>query len=256
MMMKTSARTNGRTRGTVAEVGQPPDVSIVIPVYNEEAILQSSVAGLCEALESFPWTYEIILAENGSTDRTTEVAERLQGRHPEVRLLHCSEPDYGRALREGILAARGATVICDEIDLCDTDFYRRALVELERGADMVVGSKALDRSLDRRPLYRQSATWIINGMLRVLLGFRGTDTHGLKAFNRERILEVADKCVVGRDLFASELVIRATRMKFDVTEIPVEVIEKRKPSIALSRRVPGVLKGIAKLVWVIRIRNR
>lgn len=229
----------------------------MIPIYNEEAILQSSVAGLSEALEAFPWTYEILLAENGSTDRTTEVAERLKLRHPEVNLLHCAEPDYGRALREGIMAARGAIVICDEIDLCDTDFYARALATLsDDRVDMVVGSKTLDRSLDKRPLYRQSATWVINGMLRVLLGFKGTDTHGLKAFKRGRVLAVADKCVVGRDLFASELVIRATRMKLNVTEIPVEVIEKRKPSIALSRRVPGVLKGIAKLFWVIRVRNR
>ncbi len=233
-----------------------PKVSIIIPIYNEEGILQSSVAGLYESLEEVDWSFEIILSENGSKDGTVELARKLQERHPELRLIHSDEPDYGKALRRGILEANGEIVMCDEIDLCDVDFYKRAMVELEGGADFVVGSKVLDRSLDKRPAYRRSATLVINFLLRVFLNFRGTDTHGLKAFKRERVLSVVNKCVVNRDLFASELVIRAGRMRLNVVEIPVQVIEKRAPSIGLFRRVPNVLKGIARLTWVIRIRNR
>lgn len=233
-----------------------PRVTIVIPIYNEEGILQSSIAGLTEALEEVDWTYEILLSENGSTDSTVEVAQRLMQKHPEVKLLRCPEPDYGVAMRLGITEARGEVVICDEIDLCDVDFYKRAMVKLDEGADFVVGSKALDKSLDKRPAFRRAATQVINFLLWVFLGFEGTDTHGLKAFKRERVLRVVNKCVVGKDLFASELVIRSNRMRLEVVEIPVQVIEKRAPSIGLVRRVPNVLKGIAKLFWVIRVRNR
>ena len=233
-----------------------PDVSIVIPIYNEEGILTASVAGLQEALRDVPWSYEIILSENGSKDSTVEVATRLMERHPEVRLIRSPIPDYGYALRLGILDARAPIVICDEIDLCDVDFYKRAMEKLEAGADFVVGSKALDRSLDKRPAYRRLATGVITSLLRVFLGFRGTDTHGLKAFRKEPVLAVVDKCVVNKDLFASELVIRAARMKLEVVEIPVQVIEKRAPSIHLFRRVPNVLKGIAELTWHIRIVHR
>ena len=78
-------------------------------------------------------------------------------------------------------------MICEEIDLCDADFHRRALGLLEHGdADMVVGSKAMKGASDERPLFRRAATRVINGMLRVALDFRGTDTHGLKAFHRDR----------------------------------------------------------------------
>lgn len=233
-----------------------PRVSIVIPIYNEEGILQASVAGLCEELEGLDFTYELILSENGSSDGTVALAHKLKARHPELVIIHSEEPNYGKAMRRGILAARGELVICDEIDLCDVDFYRRALVELEQGADFVVGSKALDRSLDKRPAFRRLGTFAINFLLRVFLGFKGTDTHGLKAFNRARVLGVVGKCVVDKDLFASELVIRAGRMNLKVVEIPVQVIEKRAPSIGLTRRVPNVLKGIARLTWVIRLRNR
>lgn len=236
-----------------------PKVSIVIPVYNEEGILSASIADLKDKLESdeqWRYSYEILLSENGSTDGTVEVAHQLMERHPELRLLRNPEPNYGLAMRNGILDARGEFVICDEIDLCDTDFYIRAMRELEAGFDLVVGSKALDRSRDLRPGYRKLATFVLNSLLRVLLGFHGTDTHGLKAFRKDRLLAVVDRCVVERDLFASEFVIRAERMDFRVTEIPVTVVEKRPPSINLARRVPNVLKNLGKLVWVIRIRHR
>ena len=122
-------------------------------------------------------------------------------------------------------------------------------------ADLVVGSKTARGANDSRPLIRRSATRVINGMLRVSLGFHGTDTHGLKAFRRARLLPVVERCVVTRDLFASELVIRAERMGRRVVEIPVDVHEKRPPSIHLMRRVPRVLSGLAKLVWVIRLQG-
>lgn len=239
---------------------EDPDVSIVIPIYNEEGILSASVADLTEKLADDPWwdwPYELILTENGSTDNTIDVARELKRRHPELRLLHHPEPNYGYALRRGIEEACGDIVICDEIDLCDTDFYMGAMEKLERDDyDLVVGSKVLQNSSDRRPMYRRLATRVLNFLFRVFLDFRGTDTHGLKAFKRERLLEVVEACEVDKDLFASEFVIRAERMNFKMTEIPLTVVEKRKPSISLFSRVPNVLKNLARLVWIIRIRNR
>lgn len=237
------------------------ELSIVIPVYNEEVILEESLRGLVEEIALEPRlegrSFEIILTENGSTDETVAIVHRLQKEMPFLRLLQTGEPNYGLALRRGIQQARGEIVLCDEIDLCDTDFYARALETIDEGGfDLVVGSKALDRSLDHRPAYRRMATRVLNGLFRVFLGFHGTDTHGLKAFRRERMLEVVDRCVVDRDLFASEFVIRAERMDFRMTEIPVHIAEKRRPSVHLFRRVPNVLKNLGRLVWVIRIANR
>ena len=233
-----------------------PRVSIIIPVYNEEAILQTAVVDLIDRLSSFDWSYELRLAENGSSDRTVEIGEELSARFPQVSIASVGEPNYGLALRRGIQAARGEFVICDEIDLCDTDFYRRALEALETGrADFVVGSKVMDGASDERPLFRRLGTHVINGMLRVALGFRGTDTHGLKAFRRASVIDVADQCLVDKDLFASELVIRAERGGVRMLEIPVRVLEKRPPSIGLVRRVPNVLKNMARLFIAIRIKG-
>jgi glycosyltransferase involved in cell wall biosynthesis len=231
-------------------------ISIVIPVYNEAVILRDAAADLCRKLDALGWEYELIFTENGSRDGTVQILQELHAELPRVRFLHEEAPNYGRALKRGILDARGETVICDEIDLCDVGFYQRALPILNAGADMVIGSKAMKGANDARPFIRRFATRVITVMLRVATGFRGTDTHGLKAFRRERLVDVARACVVDRDLFASEFVIRAQRMGRDVREIPIALREKRPPSTALLRRVPRVLKGLVKLGWTIRVRHR
>jgi glycosyltransferase involved in cell wall biosynthesis len=236
---------------------QAPRISIVIPVYNEEAILEAAVKDLLDRLSGFDFSFELLLAENGSRDATVAIANELSKRFGNVRSFSLGEPNYGKALKRGILEARGDIVICDEIDLCDTDFYRRALELLESNqVDLVVGSKVLDNSSDERPFMRHFATLVINGMLRVTLGFKGTDTHGLKAFRRSSLVPVVERCIVDKDLFASELVIRAERSgTVRIKEIPVRVLEKRPPSIHLFRRVPNVLKGVARLVVAIRIKG-
>jgi hypothetical protein len=173
-----------------------------------------------------------------------------------VRWTTAGSPDYGKALREGIKMTRAELVLCDEIDLCDTDFHQRAVALLQSGeADMVIGSKLISGARDERPLLRHVASMGYTTLLRVLLGFKGTDTHGLKAFRRDRLLPVVDACLVNKDVFASELVIRAYRDKLNIVEIPVRVLEKRPPSINLFKRVPNVLKSVARLTWAIRVKG-
>jgi glycosyltransferase involved in cell wall biosynthesis len=233
-----------------------PRISIVIPIYNEEPILHASVVDLRERLAPLGWSYEVVLAENGSKDGTVRVAAELGVKYPEVRSFSMGEPNYGGALRRGIEVARGEIVLCDEIDLCDVDFHRRAVERLlGGGADMVIGSKLIAGAEDDRPWARHVASQAYNGLLRVLLGFRGTDTHGLKAFRRDALLGIARACLVEKDVFASELVIRAYRAGLRIEEIPVRVMEKRKPSINLANRVPNVLKSLAKLTWAIRVKG-
>jgi glycosyltransferase involved in cell wall biosynthesis len=236
-------------------VPQPskPHVSIVIPVYNEEGILRGSVLELREKLRPFGFSYELILCENGSRDRTVEIGKEIEIDFPEVRMISIGQPNYGMAMKTGILAARGDFVICDEIDLCDTQFYARALALLERtDTDLVVGSKAMVGSNDQRPWVRRMGTRVYNGMLRAVCGFGGTDTHGLKAFKREILLETAQRCMLDRDVFASEFVIRAHREQKKVVEIPFAVHEKRPPSINLIKRFPHVLKSVARLAVSVR----
>lgn len=233
-----------------------PEVSFVIPIFNEEPILHAAVVDLRELLAPHALAYEIILAENGSRDGTVRVARELEAHYREVRLVQSPTPNYGQALRLGISNARGSFVICEEIDLCDVDFHLQALRELRSGsADLVIGSKLLDGSRDERPLLRHVASQAYSALLHGLFDFRGTDTHGLKAFRRDKLAPIVDSCLIDGDVFASELVIRAYRAPLRVLEIPVRVLEKRPPSINLLKRVPRVLKNLAQLTWALRTDN-
>ena len=232
-----------------------PKLTVVIPVYDEESIVREACQDLMARLDERGWDYEILVSENGSRDGTVEILRALAAENPRLRFIHSDQPNYGLALRRGILEAAGEYVVADEIDLCDVGFYDRALAILDAGgADMVVGSKRAPGSQDRRPAYRRLATAVHNTVLRVALGFRGTDTHGVKAFVREHIAPTAGRCVVDKDVFASELVLRAGLEGNKVVEIPVALAEKRPPSIALFKRVPNVLRQVGRLFWVLRVR--
>lgn len=234
-------------------------VSIVIPVYNEEGILEEAVKRLKLDLEPFrnDFDFELILAENGSRDNTIAKGEELAAQDSFVSIFHYPEPDYGLALQAGIRKAKGEIVICDEIDLCLPEFYQKALDLFKRtDVEMIVGSKRAEGANDQRPVKRRFATWVLNVMLKIILGFKGTDTHGVKAFRKAPLMPVLDKCLVGKDIFASEFVIRAERMGVDIREIPISLDEKRAPSIKLMKRVPRVLSNLAYLFWNIRIKNR
>ncbi len=231
------------------------ECSVVIPIYNEIAILDTAVRALCAKLDHLGLSYEILLSQNGSSDGTIELANALAKEFSALQVLHHDEPNYGKALRSGIAAATGTYIVCDEIDLGHIEFYTEALELLRAGADFVVGSKRHPDSLDERPWIRRRGTQVINGLLALSLGFKGSDTHGLKAFNRKRLVPVVDSCIVEHDLFASELVIRAARAECDVREIPLRLHEIRPPSIGLAQRVPRVLSNLLKLVYVIRFKG-
>lgn len=233
-----------------------PHLSVVIPVYNEASIVESAGLELAAGLDARGIDYEIIFAENGSRDSTPQILQAMTEKNPRLRWFHSETPNYGSALKRGIQEAKGELVVCDEIDLCDLTFYDAALPMLQRReADMVVGSKAAKGASDQRPMVRRLATRVHNKLLRVALDFRGTDTHGLKAFRREALIPVIQQCVVDMDVFASEFVIRAWRGGLKVVEIPIQLHEKRQPSIHLFKRVPNVLRNVGKLVYVIRIRG-
>ena len=223
-----------------------PSVSIVIPVYNEEKILESAVKEIVVEADKLDIDYEIIICENGSKDRTLEIAQDMSKDYPQVRAIHCPEPNYGAALELGILKSIGENVVCFEIDFWDGPFIEIAKVLL-RKYDAVVGSKAAVGARDRRPLIRRLITKSFNLFLRVAYGFQGTDTHGIKAFKREKSIDIVKNCKTSKDIFATELIIRMERAGFYMCEIPLEIEEKRAPSINLLKRVPSTIKNLFML---------
>jgi glycosyltransferase involved in cell wall biosynthesis len=226
--------------------------SVVVPVYNEAGIVTGAITRMLEALEQMGGEFELLVCENGSTDDTAALVDRLQRKDPRIRLERLPEPDYGGAMRHGIDACRYDRVVIFNIDFWSVEFARAAVTKLET-ADIVIGSKVMIGSLDRRPLPRRVLTRAFNGMLRRLFRFRGTDTHGMKAIRRTSVAPVLAHCVTSRSIFDTELVLRAERAGCAIVEVPVEVREIRQPSYwAVLARLPEVTWNLLKLARSLR----
>jgi glycosyltransferase involved in cell wall biosynthesis len=223
-----------------------PQLSILIPVYNEAEILERAVRALTQELAKHPWSYELILCENGSRDRTREIGAELATQLPRLAILSYPEPNYGGALREGMRKAKGEILVCYEIDFWDVDFLLQALPRLEHD-DIVIGSKRAAGAKDNRPFIRRLATRVFNLLLHVLLGFKGTDTHGLKALRRRSVTDIVEVCETDRDVFVTELIVRAQYLGLAISEIPIAVHEIRPAPINIYRRVPKALRQVLRL---------
>jgi glycosyltransferase involved in cell wall biosynthesis len=204
-----------------------PDVTVVMPAYNESALLASSIADVVKGMREHERAFELVVVENGSTDGTLEIARDLAGEYAEVRVEHLDEPDYGAALRSGLLGARGDVVVNFDTDYYDVDFLERAvpMVQRDDGPAVVVASKRAPGSHDTRPWPRRAVTAVFSAVLRVLFGARVSDTHGMKVMRRHDVEPFARASKFRRDLFDTELVLRVERAGLGTAEIPVDVRE-------------------------------
>lgn len=223
-------------------------VSIVIPLHNEEDILANLVTQLIEEFGRFQFGTEFLLCENGSRDNTQQIAEHLASEHLNVRLETMKDASYGRALMRGIERAQGDFIVIFNADLWCKQFFVESLLLLQSGCDVVVGSKRLNPALDRRPWMRRAITAGFNVFLKHAFKFNGTDTHGMKALRRSAILPVMAKCLTSKEVFDTELMIKAQRANLNIKEIAVGVRDLRPARLSLIKRVPSTLRDL----WTIR----
>jgi glycosyltransferase AglD len=225
------------------------EVSIVMPAYNEQELLEATVVDVVEGQRARARSFELIICENGSTDDTLTLATRLGEKYPEVRVEHLGRPDYGAALHHGLVVARGRVVVNFDVDYYDLAFLDVAIERItgSGGPALVVGSKRVDGSRDDRPALRKLVTATFALLLRVVFGLAASDTHGMKAMDRAVVEPIARSCRFGKDLFDTELILRAERAGFVIEEVPVVVAERRPPRTSILRRVLRTLIGLVTL---------
>lgn len=225
-------------------------ISVVVPVYNEATFVPEALPKLVAEMESVGADYRVTLVENGSTDGTAAVAEKAADGMP-VDIVSLALPDYGAAMREGFLRAEGDWVINFDIDYFSGDFVRTVLGQPD-SVDLVIGSKRDPGSEDRRPLIRRVATRVFNLLLRTILGSGVSDTHGMKGFRRKLVDDLAPQVASTRDLFDTELVVRAERAGYEIVEVPVQVEEIRAARSSLVKRAPRTLIGLVRIRQLLR----
>jgi glycosyltransferase involved in cell wall biosynthesis len=229
-----------------------------MPAHNEQDYLARAVAEVVTGLRARSVPFEVIICENGSTDRTPELALALAEAYPEVRRLTSTRADYGAALRQGFLAARGEVVANFDVDYVDLSFLDASLVLLEGDGRpaVVVASKRSPGAVDTRPLGRRVVTATFSLLLRVGFGLTVSDTHGMKVLHRADLLPLVNNCRCDADLFDTELVLRAERAGLGVSELPVTVRDTRPPRSPIITRVLRSTAGLVRLRLALRHADR
>ncbi|MDH3731203.1 MAG: glycosyltransferase family 2 protein, partial [Acidimicrobiia bacterium] len=217
---------------------------VVVPIHNEAAILQRALPMLLAEMAEVDATVDIALVENGSTDATLSMARSHAAAHSALAVLSLSEPDYGAAMRAGFLAAEGDWVVNFDIDYFAGSFVTAALAT---DADVVVASKRVAGANDTRGVLRRVATWGFNLLIRTLFRVTVTDTHGMKALKRAVVADIGPNVISTKDLFDTELVIRAEKAGYRIAEIPAKVVETREARSGLWTRVPRTVIGLFRL---------
>ena len=203
------------------------DLSIVIPAYNEEFRLPKTLEAIFAWLGSRPSSSEVIVVDDGSSDRTREIVAALWEKHPSLRLVpNGQNRGKGYSVRHGMLEARGEIILFSDADLSTPiEEADKLLTSMrEGGYDIAIGSRAVDRSLIEvhQSAGREQAGILFNQLVRWIVGIEFSDTQcGFKAFRRERSRIIFEQQRVERFGFDPEILFLAQRHGLRVAEVPV-----------------------------------
>ena len=235
----------------IEDDGQPM-LSIVVPAFNEAARIGGSIEKIDAFMRQSPLSFELIVVDDGSADNTADIVRQAHAKG--LRLVR-NERNHGKGytVRQGVLAASGKYVLFTDADLsAPIEEVNKLLdVAMKEGADVVIGSRAVDRkSIERHqsPL-RELGGIIFNFMVRLLLGLRLQDTQcGFKLFHRQKSRRIFEEQTTSGFGFDPELLFLAKRNGLKIRETAV------RWSHAEGSKVKFLRDGILMFSDLIRIR--
>ncbi len=228
-------------------------LSVIVPIYNEEEFLESSVVGLAPRLDEIvaPHPWEFVFVNKGCTDQSAQVIEKLCARWPSSRMIHLDRADYGEALKHGLENAAGDFAFLINVDAWDPKFLARAW-PLRARHELILGSKRLNPDACELHAYRKILSWGLNLLLAKIFGFEGTDTHGQKLLNLAPLRPLIGQTTLRRGQFDTELTLRAQRLGFRTAELPISIREYRKPRNSMLRKISRNLVDVIRLHRALR----
>lgn len=230
-----------------------PDLTVLVPAFNEQNRLPGTLAGLVEFLDDWGPDWRILVCDDGSTDRTARVADDFGPRCGTLSLVR--NRGKGAAVRYGMLAARGHVLAFTDADLpYDLAALRRGYEAIRGGdCDVVYGARDLDGAehVARRRLLRTIATSVFRGVVRTLVSKDVTDTQcGLKLFSADAARAVFSRLTLDGFAFDAEAVFVARRLRLRHERIPVRLINEYSSTLSLRRH------ALPMFLDVLRIRQR
>jgi len=234
-----------------------PYLSIVIPAYDEEERLVASLGKITSYLDAAGIDAEILVVDDGSKDRTAEVATKalLDRRGRVVR--NGDNRGKGYSVRHGVLEARGRFVLVTDADLSTPidEHAKLAAVIRDRDLDVVIGSRALPNSdvQVRQGWLRQAMGRSFNTMIRALTGLPFPDTQcGFKLMDRERVKPLFEKMVVDGFAFDVELLFLCARFGLSVADVPVTWRNAAGSKVSIVGDPLNMMVDVLRVRWRFR----
>jgi len=225
-----------------------PFLSVVIPAYNEEGRLPPTLARVKQYLAQQTYLSEIVVVDNASADRTTEVA-----REAGAEVIQEKRRGKGAAVRTGMLAARGEYVLFSDADLSTPiEEVEKLLEAIRRGADVAIGSRALPESniTQHQPWYRELVGRAGNLLVRLLAVHGIADTQcGFKLFPRALAQRLFTAQRVTGIAFDMEVLFLAQRLKLTIAEVPVTWVDSPDTRISRVRDSADAVKDLIRIRW-------
>jgi glycosyltransferase involved in cell wall biosynthesis len=231
------------------------EITAVIPVFNDRAALEIAVPRSLEVLSHISGNFELIIAEDGSTDGSPEFVRSCEEKDPRIHLLHSDERlGRGRALNRAISEAKGTIVCYYDVDLATDMQHLPDLINAIRdGFAIATGSRLLPDSDIQRTGGREIASRTYNFLVRVFLGSALYDHQcGFKAFNKEKILPVIPAIRSQHWFWDTELLVRGQRQGLSVREFPVRWRAGKGTTVKI-RDVFEMGSSILRLWWQVHV---
>lgn len=200
-----------------------PFLSIIIPAYNEETRLPTSLEKLYEFLGSQSYTFEVMVIENGSTDRTLQVGREYASRLPNLRIMHLDKKGKGLAVRQGIAETNGQYRFIADIDFSMPVEEINLFLPPVCNVDIAIGSREIPGSVRySEPLFRHFTGRVFNFLIRLLVlpGLHDTQC-GFKCFRGEVAEEIFRYQTLNGWAFDVEVLKIARSQGWQIKEIPV-----------------------------------
>ena len=230
---------------------ETPLLDIVIPVHNEEAALAATVHRVTRHLDRMPWSWQVTIADNASTDATPIIARRLAREHPGVQVVTLSEKGRGRALKQVWSASEAEVLVYMDVDLStDLNALLPLVAPLLSGhSDLAIGSRLTRGSSVVRGPKRELVSRGYNVLLRSTLRARFTDAQcGFKAIRRPVAQALLPLVEDDTWFFDTELLVLAERSGLRIHEVPVDWVDDPDSRVDIVPTALDDLRGIVRLI--------
>ncbi|MDD1678447.1 MAG: glycosyltransferase family 2 protein [Methanomicrobiales archaeon] len=231
------------------------EVTAILPVYNDRTSLENAIPRSMEALSRITDSFELVVAEDGSTDGSAEYVQEQARRDPRIRLVHSDERQgRGRALTRVMREAEGEILCYYDVDLATDMTHLSELIQSIRdGYDLATGSRLLPESRVMRSGTREIPSRVYNWLVRVVLGSTLHDHQcGFKSFHREKVLSLLGSVRATHWFWDTEILVRAQAQGLRVREFPVHWQEGKGTTVR-AKDVFSMGKAIFGLWWQLHV---